>query len=222
MRTADSKVFEKMLIMKYQQPKQYAIRGGVLVDSFKRFLVVQEEVVGGAMDKLKWGVRGKVDWYQSGVFKFCKKGHNGAGYEGLSDSANFQDACAIVHVASQVVVSLETLGLGKITANHVILDNWDMQKATVSNGKRQRTQLWDDFKDDKWFEFDRRISGIYGNETWRENFGEHMANKRKECQKVASEAQVEAFSTQREAKSFGETTTPMKKRKRITYAACLQ
>ena len=121
-----------------------------------------------------------------------------------------------MHVASQVVVSLETLGLGKITANHVILDNWDMQKATVSNGKRQRTQLWDDFKDDKWFEFDRRISGIYGNETWRENFGEHMANKRKECQKVASEAQVEAFSTQREAKSFGETTTPMKKRRRIT------
>ena len=98
----------------------------------------------------------------------------------------------------------------------MILENWDMQKATVSNGKRQRTALWDDFKDDKWFEFDRRISGIYGNQTWRENFGEHMAEKRRESQKVASEAQVEAFSTQREARFFGETTTPMKKRRRIT------
>ncbi len=87
-----------------------------------------------------------------------------------------------------------------------------MQKAPVSSGKRQRTQLWGDLKDDKWFEFDRRISGIYGNETWRENFGAHMASKRKGCQKVAREGQVVAFSTQREAK----TTTPMKKRKRIT------
>jgi hypothetical protein len=216
MRSGDSKVFEKIFIAKYQLPNQYAIRGGVLVDSFKRFLEVQEEVVGGATDKLKWSDGGKVDWYQSGVFKFCKKGNNGVGFEVLHEAAEFEETCAIMHVASQVVVSLETLGLGKITSSHVILDNWDMQKATVSNGKRQRTQLWDDFKDDKWFDFDRRITGIFGNDTWRENFGETMANKRKESQKVASEAQVEAFSTQREAKSFGETTTPIKKRKRIT------
>ncbi len=84
LRTADSKVFENMFIVKYQLPKQYASRGGVLVDSFKRFLEVQEEDVGCAMEGLKWGVNGKVDWYQSGVFKFCKKG-NGAGYDVLSD-----------------------------------------------------------------------------------------------------------------------------------------
>ena len=216
MRSGDSKVFENIFIAKYQLPSQYAIRGGVLVDSFKRFLEVQEEVAGGAMDRLKWSDGGKVDWYQSGVFKFCKKGNNGVGFEVLHEAAKLEETCAIVHVASQAAVSLETLGLGKIASSHVILDSWDMQKATVSNGKRQRTQLWDDFKDDKWFDFDRRITGAFGNDTWRENFGETMANKRRESQKVASEAQVEAFSTQREAKSFGETTTPVKKRKRIT------
>ena len=54
MRRADSKVFEKMVTLKYQLPKQYAIRGGMGIDVFKRFMDVQEDVMGSNMAKLTW------------------------------------------------------------------------------------------------------------------------------------------------------------------------
>ena len=56
--------------------------------------------------------RGFVDGYQSGVFQFCKKITGSVGFGCLSSSAQLGDACGVVHVASQAVVSLDTLGLG--------------------------------------------------------------------------------------------------------------
>ena len=129
------------------------------------------------------------------------------------DPSEFYLANCVLHRYAKVFVRFEELGLGKITFEWTIGSNWNESEAFLSNGKRMRVVIHEDLPASPFFDnIDKRTSDLYGDNSWENNFGSDMHEKRKHAAKEAAEKKDAAIKAEKEDLLAG-VVTPTKRRR---------
>ena len=162
MKTKDSKVMDKMFAFKFQFDKKYPMKSGPAYKNLFDITDHRNTVLGKRLDRVVVGLDGSVDFGKYGNYGFALLRDGETQYEPLEDKASFHTATRILHRSSNFGVALDALGCPTPTDTFIFIDNHDEQKTQVSNGLRMRIALWDDFKANPYFDYDKRFAAAWG------------------------------------------------------------
>lgn len=214
--TKDHKSKEKLFLFGLNLSNGMPVKGHIPENVFMTACEHRVQVCGSRLKTIEVAGDGMIDWMRHGVYVFAKAteaAQRQAQYEILHD-ADKVAATHIVHRFAHHMMSLESLGCGKVGEGWSITKNWSEREAQLFNGKRLKIDLWDDVKDLPWFDFDGRLKSQHPNTPFFDWFGDAARQRSKADVKMAADA---AEAAKRAAKDAGLPTinAPLKKRRRV-------
>ena len=218
----DPKIKQKFIQLDLGLTGAEALKGGISHSSFLAATAQRREVLGGRLKSVEVGNDGKVDWQTCGIYLFAKKSvlHEdddsmvGEAQFKLLHNADKDAATHVYHRFAKQAISLEQLGLGKVNAEWHFTKNWAEKEAQLSNGKRLRVDLWEDFKTMDGFLYDAMHKEKFPNNAWFANFGEEAKRRRMKDIELAQEAAAAAREAKDQA-GVSMVQVPKKARKRL-------
>lgn len=225
LKKADPKAKDKLRMFALSLDPNFPMKGYMAVADFKLAWANRAEILGNRLSDLKLpdeaAANKTIDWQANGCYSWGKP--SGSETPGgkkwiLLGAANIQNATHIVHVKSQVGLSLERLEIPKVDSRWSINFNWNEKEATISNGGRFFVSLWPDFKEDKYFAYDERLKARFPDTPFSKLWGKEAADETKAQRRAAQEAVQEAVEATKQAGyvHIAEAMVPAKKRRRVT------
>lgn len=161
---------------------------------------------------------GSIDWNVHGAYCFAtvrRVAETDTGiYEALV-AGDVRQATHVVHKASKVKVPLEALGISKVEDGWNFMNNLNEEAAMITNGKRLRISLWDDFKENAFFKYDDRMKAAFPDTNWMRFMGDQVKKDRQADTKAAMDAMEVAQQACKRAGLATAVPTPVKKRRTV-------
>lgn len=203
----------------------YPLKGYMPVADFNLAWANRADILGNRLADLRLpaetAATKTIDWQANGCYSWGRPSGDETPQGNkwvLLGAEAIQNATRVVHVKSQVGLSLERLEIPKVDSRWGIQYNWNEKEATISNGGRFFVALWPDFKDDKYFDYDTRLNARFPDSPFSALWGKEAADESKKQRKAAQEAVQEAVEATKQAGyvQIVEALVPMKKRRRVT------
>ena len=216
MRASDSKAMQKLFKMKFQWCPGYALKAGLPFSDLFKIADVRNIILGKRLQHVVVDENGTIDWNMFGIYAFAYAKDDR--YVILSDPDTYADATHVYHKFAQIAVSLQDLGCPTPDADYQFLDNHDETITQVSNGKRMRIALFDDFKTDAFFDYEKRFAKAWGSMTWRALCGDGVKECREQAKSAIAEKETEIQKIRAKASKEG-VAPPVAKRRRLSGGA---
>lgn len=211
----DNKVKDKLLLFGMCSMNSEALRGGMSENDFVSGCEHRMEVCGSRLKDLNVAANRTIDWSVCGcgVYVFAKVASSSTQGDReqfeVTHDADKESATHVLHRFARKAVSLETLGVPKINRTWTIEQISDETVAQLSSGKRFRVDLWDDFKDEAYFDYKARVYKKFPNSPFLVYFGPDARKKAKEDREAVQEAASNA-------KRVAKVAAPARRRRRLT------
>lgn len=215
----DGKVKEKLRYVALLLEGNTAIKGSMPMSDWATCWSHRMEITGQRLANLKIETSGDIDWYTYGCYNFAKAVSGGSGaaarWEKLT-LARQEEATHILHVFGNVAVELAVFEVGGMLGKLKIEHNWSETESFLSSGGRTKVSLWTDFKDNSWFQYDRRLDEKYPDSPFLKAFGKVAAQATKDERRAAQDAAQAANAAVKQAgmAHITEAIVPNKRRRR--------
>ena len=210
MRAQDPKVMQKLFKMKFQWTNGYALKAALPFKDLFMIADARDKALGNRLSGVEVDSEGAIDWNVSGVYAFANI--QDGKFVVLQDS--YEDATHVYHKFADVGIKLSDLGCPTPDNNYEFLDNHDETIAQISDGKRMRIALFDDFKDNKFFDYENRFTEAWGSKTWRALCGEGVKESRDQAKSAIAAKEMEVQELR--VKVAKEGVAPVAKRRRLS------
>lgn len=211
----DKNIIDKLFSLGASFPTGMAMKGGIPMSEWFQAWSERNQILGSRLQHVSVGSDGAVDWMACGVYFFCRvsesSGVDAGGVEQLC-GGEIKDATHVLHKASGMAVSLADLGIPKVEGGWFFEKNWSEESCCLSNGKRIKVTLWDDFKHNEFFKYDSRLTKKFEHSVYFTILGEKVKEERNQKTKGAMELHRAAQDAIKQAGISN--TTPLKKRRR--------
>ena len=214
MKTADSKVLDKLTLFKFQTGNSVPLSGGIPIKDFHKIADALASSNGMTVwDKFEFDEdTDDIDWTLVGMYGFCKLEPDKKPTI-ITDKEKFGDATHIVHKPSMNVVEVKTLGI-VLDQKSTIKLNWDDKRAEITTGKRNFTQIFPDFENTEWFKtHEQRMTHEFGSNEWQKFIGDDIHKARQAVTKEITAKQAEVDKLLKSASSQGIAPTGRKRRR---------
>ena len=211
LKTHDPNYVNTLFTYKYQLARKTPLKIGMKISQLRSILDAVADAQGNRHLDLQHGVAGSrvLDLKRVRCFGFVK--HDGVKYFEVED-ADKEQTTHVQHFVSKCVVSVEDLGLAKITATMQIQKNHSDFEAFLHNGKRNMGEFYNEFSDDLFFKNrDAKISARLSFD-WMDILGDKVEEKKKELKAALDEKATEFADAEEKAMEYG--AAPAKKSRR--------
>lgn len=216
----DDKVKDKLRLSALVLPGATAIKGYMSMADWATCWSHRMEITGQRLSNLKIETTGEIDWYAYGCFNFARAARPPAAgaptqWERLRLEQQ-NEATHIVHVFSKVAVDIQVFEVGGMLGKLTIEQNWSETDAFLSSGGRTKVSLWADFKENAWFQYERRLEQKFPDSPYLKVFGQVAAQTTKDERRAAQIAAQAATQAVKQAgmSNITEAIVPNKKRRR--------
>ena len=213
MKQADKDIMQKLFVLKYQFPRSYPLKSCLTFDELFQVADKRNEVLGKRLDGVAVSEAGEVDFSKFGVYAFAEEKEGK--YRILDDPSEYKACTHIFHKYAKEGVSLEDLGCPTPNEHFTFEDNFDETKTRVNNGRRMRIDLWPDFKDLPYFNYEGRFEAAWGSNKWKSLVGEDIQKLRDQAKENILDKEKDINKLREEAKAQG-AALPVKKRRRLS------
>eukprot|EP00933_Yihiella_yeosuensis_P006057 TRINITY_DN110702_c0_g1_i1.p1 TRINITY_DN110702_c0_g1~~TRINITY_DN110702_c0_g1_i1.p1 ORF type:complete len:336 (+),score=79.72 TRINITY_DN110702_c0_g1_i1:66-1010(+) len=211
MKELDAKIVDKLFTFKFAFPRTYPLMAALSFVDLWRIVDIRDEVLGKRLSSLHVEADGSVDWGRQGIYCFAKLGGDGA-FSQVLDPSEFKAASHVLHKPSGKAVSLTQLECPVPSEDYTFLENWDEQAAMISNGKRLKLSLFEEFQQQQSFDYEARFSHKWGDNSWKTLCGWELKKVAAETKKAILEGEAKVQELRDQARAAG-TPTPLKRRR---------
>ena len=211
MRTKDTKAMQKLFKMKFQWAPTYALKASLPFSDLFQIADTRNRVLGDRLSAIEVDDDGEINWDKVGIYAFAYI-NDKTEYVILEDS--YGEATHVYHKFAKVGVALKDMGCPTPNGSFTFIDNHDETITQISNGKRMRISLFDDFKANAYFDYEKRMTDEWKGTSWRSLCGDGLKESRDEAKTAIAQKETEIRDLRAQASREG--VAPVAKRRRLS------